>query len=483
MSICLKKIQALQNINHHHHAAVGKMKLLDATWVWTEPHSMRLKVRVQVQTDVLDATLTIQQRVVVEIVIRRKQCPDCNREFTNQLWSAIVQVRQKRPALDDHGVPKGLMVLEMALAKAKHARRHILDIKTLRNGFDFYFSSQDKAQHFASFISKFVPMRTKTTSKLVSTDNHSNTANIKNTVVCDMVPLCRDDLIIADRRAKDGGAGRLSGRLALVNKVSSVVHLVDAAPLRDVELLSSITSELVPEKYWKSEKYYRLVLPPNRMVKFVVLDIELCDGDDSSATYSGLQSGLNKYALADVEVAREADFGRNDETFRCVTHLGNLLNVGDYCMGYDLTATMTTALENMSCFNKGFDLPDIVLVKKVQGVVGADEVEDASEDIKSKSNKLERSKSSRSKKKEKRRKKEEAKERAYQETVARMGFMDDMKETDVGEEEHQLSEAEVDRGRADFERQLLSDPELAEELEMAGSLMNKMALDDIDENK
>lgn len=183
MGICLKKIPGLQNSNHHHNGVIGKMKLLDATWVWTEPHSMRFKLRLTVQTDVLDATLTIQQRVVVELVVNRKQCPDCNREFTNQMWSAIVQVRQKRPALDDHGVPKGLMVLEMALAKAKHARKHILDMKTMRNGFDFYFASQDKAQSFASFMSKFAPMRIKTTSKLVSSDNHSNTANIKNTVV------------------------------------------------------------------------------------------------------------------------------------------------------------------------------------------------------------------------------------------------------------------------------------------------------------
>jgi nonsense-mediated mRNA decay protein 3 len=40
-----------------------------------------------------------------------------------------------------------------------------------------------------------------------------------------------------------------------------------------------------------------------------------------------------KYALADVQVARTSDFGRNDTVFFARSHLGNILNPGDYVLG------------------------------------------------------------------------------------------------------------------------------------------------------
>ena len=39
-------------------------------------------------------------------------------------------------------------------------------------------------------------------------------------------------------------------------------------------------------------------------------------------------------------MAREPNFGANDETFRLVTHLGHLLQVGDVVLGYDPTSTV-----------------------------------------------------------------------------------------------------------------------------------------------
>ena len=36
-------------------------------------------------------------------------------------------------------------------------------------------------------------------------------------------------------------------------------------------------------------------------------------------------------------MAREADLGENDTTYRVLTHLGRLLSAGDTVLGYDLT--------------------------------------------------------------------------------------------------------------------------------------------------
>ena len=52
--------------------------------------------------------------------------------------------------------------------------------------------------------------------------------------------------------------------------------------------------------------------------------------EDSSATDS-------KYKVAEIEVARESDFGVNNERFTVRSHLGGFVEAGDMVMGYDLT--------------------------------------------------------------------------------------------------------------------------------------------------
>ena len=335
------------------------------------------------------------------------------------------------------------MVLEMALARNPHVRRHVLSMDNCKQGFDFYFLSLVHAQTFVSYLARIAPMRIKTTKKLVSTDVKNNTANMKHTVTCDMVPLCRDDLIMVHKSAK----GLLSGRLCLVTKVSSVVHLVDASPKRS-PIMNEAVAEVAPETYYKAggEKLYRVVSSSRRMIRYVVLDVELCDneqlgGAQERALYEGPNSNVSKFALADVEVARESDFGNNDETFRCVTHLGNLLDVGDVVLGYDLAAAVLSGGAEWSMdrsFNASFRMPDVVLVKKAQGLENEEQ------------EKQEHSKSSGSKKRERRRKREEKRMRELEEAAERMGFL---AIEEVNEEQ--------------FDKELLNDPALLEELAVA----------------
>jgi len=332
----------------------------------------------------------------------------------------------------------------MALARNPQVRKHVLSIDTCKQGFDFYFLSLMHAQIFSSYLARIAPMRIKTTKKLVSTDVKSNTANMKHTVTCDMVPLCRDDLIMVHKSAK----GILSGRLCLVTKVSSVVHLVDASPKRS-PVMDGALAEVAPETYYKAggEKLYRVMSSSRRMIRYVVLDVELCEDEQyggssgDRALYEGPNSNLSKFALADVEVARESDFGTNDETFRCVTHLGNLLDVGDVVLGYDLASAVLSGGAEWSMdrsFNASFRMPDVVLVKKVQGVEKEEEDEQ------------ERAKSIGYKKRERRRKRDEKRMRELEEAAERMGFL----ESEDMNQEH-------------FDRELVNDPALAEELVVA----------------
>lgn len=469
LSLCLRLIPALSSSHS------PKLHLVDAMWVWTEPHSMRFKVRLTVRTEVMN--VTIQQRVLVELYVKFKQCQECNREYTNRTWHALVQLRQKR---NDDSPRKGLRMVEMALARHPDIRKQVLSVDASRQGFDFYFMSLVHAQAFAAYLARIAPMRIKTTKKLVSTDVKSNTANLKHTVACDMVPLCRDDLVMVHKSAK---GCNIAGRICLVTKMSSTVHLVDGSPRRS-PIMDGATMELSPETYYKSggDKHYLTVCSSRRMIRFVVLDVEMCqddsnydhhncgdynDGDNenknnsdraSKLLYKGPSSGVHKFALADVQVARESDMGHNNESFCVVTHLGNLLQVGDVVMGYDMVSSVLSGVVDWSsdnCFQSHFTIPDVVLVKKIKGSAtegvgqgnkngeGEDEDEDESH---KKNQKI-------SKRKERRKRRNDKKARELSEAATRMGFVEE--------------DGQHDFEQDDFEQELENDPELEEELNAA----------------
>jgi len=332
-----------------------------------------------------------------------------------------VQLRQKRQ--DDS--KKALILLEAAIAKNSDIRKHVLSVETSKNGFDFYFLELMHAHSFSAFLSTVYPMKVKMAKKLVSEDKKNNSANIKHTTVCDMVPFNRHDLIVCDKQAAKEGcsAGRLNGRMCLVNKVSSTLQLVDAAPARIN--IDDCFADLHPEKYWKGEKHFRIVFSHKRLIRFVVMDAELCDG-----LHAPGQSDSSKHALADVVVARESDFGNSDETFHCTTHLGNILDIGDIVLGYDVASAVLTGGDEWSMknsFNSSFSIPDVVLVKKVNG---GPAVEGGTEE---QTDKKKKSKSSASKRRERRMEKQEKKMKEAAQGLGRMGFIGSEVENNRGE--------------------------------------------------
>lgn len=92
MALCLKHIPALSSSSNKgsNSKDVRNLQIVEASWIWTEPHSMRLKLRLSVRANICDGTVQILQRVVVEFVVRFKQCLDCQREFTNKVSFGLV---------------------------------------------------------------------------------------------------------------------------------------------------------------------------------------------------------------------------------------------------------------------------------------------------------------------------------------------------------------------------------------------------------
>ncbi len=69
-----------------------QVKLVDAGFIWTEPHSRRLKVKLTIQAEVLNGAI-LQQSFVVEYTVENHVCPQCTREAANpNAWIACVQV-------------------------------------------------------------------------------------------------------------------------------------------------------------------------------------------------------------------------------------------------------------------------------------------------------------------------------------------------------------------------------------------------------
>jgi len=439
LAICLKHIPALQN--------TSKFKVKEASWIWTEPHSMRFKVKLTVQA--LVQNVLVQQRVAVELHVGWQQCPDCNREYTNRTWTAMVQLRQRR---QDHS-QKGLASLEQALRSNANIRKHVLSIDASREGLDFYFRNLPQAQMFSNYLRKIAPMRVSTSIKLVSTDSHSNIAHRKHNITCELVPLCVQDLVVIEKSCKNN---KLAGRLALILKVKSVVHAISASPNR-TKLMNSMV-EVSPDAFYKYEKSYRVLQASNRLARFTVMDVELCDEDShgyghngqdeedkNHPQYKGPSSGVEKYALADVQVVRESEYGDSSaEILCCVTHLGHLLQPGDTVLGYDLT-TFVGDGDWDAHLNNQFVVPDVILVKKVTPKKG-DRFEEPASSSSNQKNQLE-SKHKLSKKKQRRRQRQEnLKMKNLEGQVERMGFLED--EDDGG-----------------FDPDLAHDPEMAEQLQ------------------
>ena len=78
MALCLKRLKNL-----------SKVRLVDANFVWTEPHSKRVKVKMTVQAEVVAGTI-LQQSFVVEYVVQHQMCDECRKVEAKDTWNASV---------------------------------------------------------------------------------------------------------------------------------------------------------------------------------------------------------------------------------------------------------------------------------------------------------------------------------------------------------------------------------------------------------
>lgn len=324
LALCLRKLRGLH-----------KVRIIDASFLWTEPHSKRIKVKITVQQEAFEGTI-LQQTFEVEYVVASQQCPDCAKSYTANTWRAIVQVRQK--------VAHKRSFLHLEQLVLKHgAHKDTINIKEVKDGLDFFFAQRNHAEKFVDFLTSVAPVKVKKSQELISMDIHTSSKSYKFTFSCEIVPICKDDLVaLPIKLAKS--TGNISP-LVLCHRVGTSVNLVDPSTLQTADIPTPI--------YWRDP--FKSLSDVQELSEFVVLEIESM----------GHQNG--RFFLAEATVAKASDLGANNKTYFVRTHLGGVLHAGDSVLGYHLTGTNFNnrhfeALEQNNSYSS--TIPDVILVKK-----------------------------------------------------------------------------------------------------------------------
>lgn len=247
MSLCLKKV-----------AGLNKVRVIDAFWIWTEPHSKRLKIGIEIEKAVLDGKMNIRQKIEVEYVVRNKQCLECIREASEHSWGAQIQLRQRNSDL------RSLISLESELTKAG-MHNLMLGIDIVKYGMNIFFMNKNQAEKVIQFISNYLPTKVKSSKKMVSSNKQSNTQKYEYVYLVDVIPLVKFDLVYL---TKDVNNKMISQpEFMFVEKVSSSIHFINPLNLKRLDMTAS--------------KYFSLHTPPvplmnsKQLISFIVLDIEI----------------------------------------------------------------------------------------------------------------------------------------------------------------------------------------------------------------
>jgi len=325
LDICLKKIRGL-----------NKVKLIDAAFIWTEPHSRRVKVKLTVQSEVMNNAI-IQQSVVSEFTINYLQCPDCKKEFTPHTWKAKVQVRQKV----DH--KKTFYFLEQLILKhGMHDK--MIKVEEVIGGVDFFFKEKGHAIKFVEFLQTLFPVKAKQSKQLISQNEQNSTYNFTFSFSIDIPRVCKDDLVIL--KSKFAGSLGGCGKLLLCTKVASVIQFIDIVNMKVLEITG--------QQYFQHEGDMKIIPSKGNLSEFMVFDVDYPESKNQSLSF--VQS---KFKASTASIGRVTDW----ENFEVKTHLGDVLTDGSSVMAYDLTS-MSLSGENDDLVSLG-NLPDVIIVKKI----------------------------------------------------------------------------------------------------------------------
>ena len=384
MNLCLSKIKGL-----------NKVQLIDSSFVWTEPHSKEIKIKLTIQKE-LNKSL-ISTSFIVTFKEDWTQCEDCKKTFTPHIWRAVVQLRQKV----NH--KRTFLFLEQVILKHK-AQSKALNIKEHPEGVDFYFANRAQANSFCSFIHEFLPCQSKTSRQLISVDEKSNEAEYKETFRLEIAPICQDDLVILneDNYKKLGSIGPV----LLCYKQIKSLKFIDPITFETLDLdnntywryelksyidrkclseflILSVEEEIDYKKLAEKDKSTRVIKKiVNKKQKVQKMDL---DNDSKinitlNETKNSIKSNMTtsskymeylekkleekKIKIVNVKCIRNSEKEENKEIIETRSFLGRKMHPGDVYYGYDLTRINISDENEKFLSKKKGKIPDIILVKK-----------------------------------------------------------------------------------------------------------------------
>ncbi|KAL7306339.1 hypothetical protein TKK_0001764 [Trichogramma kaykai] len=326
LELCLKRLKNLQ-----------KVKLVDASFLWTEPHSKRIKVQLTVHGTILNAVL--EQVFVVEYVVANLMCDDCHRTEAKDFWNASAQVRQKSINR------KTFYYLEQLILKHK-AHENAVSIKPNADGLDFFFMKESSARKLTDFIISVLPCKYQHSKKLISHDCHSNVYNYKFTFSIELVPLSKDSVICLPKHLTHQLGGITS--ICLIYRVSCSIHLIDVA--------SGQLADVSANVYWRYP--FNSICNPKQLKEYYVINIEPIS-EKEKKKFPGQGHVSNKYVIADAWVVKDLT---DENHIHTRTHLGGILKPGDSVLGYAL-GEMNVNDPNFEKLNQDL-VPNVILVRK-----------------------------------------------------------------------------------------------------------------------
>jgi len=317
------------------------VRLIDASFIWTEPHSKRIKIKLVVQKEIQVGAI-LEQSSVTEFTIQGAQCTDCQRVEAKDFWKSVVQVRQ----LVKH--KRTFLYVEQVILK--HGMfENTLRIGETQHGLDFFYGRPQDSRRLLEFLQHVSPVKYKTSQKLIGHDTNNATYNYKTTFHVELPTVCKDDVVcLSKKMAKKLGN---MGQLLIVLRVTATIQLIDPATLQLREVSGS--------HYWQDP--FNSVLESKRLVTFTVMEKEELGKNDRNKKVGEGKVSF-KHGLADLWVIRSSELGQHEDYIHCRSHLGRHLEVGDEVLGYDLKTSNINS-DNLDTLDGNY--PDAILIRKV----------------------------------------------------------------------------------------------------------------------
>lgn len=236
MKLCLSRIKSYDK----------KVKIIDSNFIYTEPHSKMIKIKVTIQKEI-DKNI-ISQDLIIEFKEKWNICRDCQKLQTPHTWASCVQIRQRVPH------KKTMLYLEQIILKNK-MQKNSLYFEEANDGFDFFFSTRRAGEIFSNWISTVVP------SKITYTKKYVSLSTSTFTYLVDVANVAKYDLFLLDKESykKLGGIGPL----LICTRLSSRTVFEDPRTFNHLYLDGNTFFKYKFNKFCNS----------NQLTEFLILDV------------------------------------------------------------------------------------------------------------------------------------------------------------------------------------------------------------------